>query len=174
MMRKITAVAATCLVAALSLGAAACGSDDSGSDKVSIDVTDVWTRVTAPKQTNGAVYMTISSADGDTLTKASVPASIAARAELHETTGAMSSGGSGSDSMDSADSSSMEMDSMKGMKQVQSIAIPAGKTVQLKPGGYHVMLLELAKPVTDGEKVPVTLTFEKAGELTFDAVARES
>lgn len=170
MKRTITTLAVVALTGASVLGAAACGSDDSGGgDKASVDVTDVWTRVTAPKQENGAAYMTISSADGDTLTKASVPASIAAKAELHETTGAM-----GHDEMSSKDEmSSAEMDDMTGMKPVASIEIPAGKDVELKPGGFHVMLLDLAKPIADGEKVPVTLTFAKAGELTVDAVARE-
>lgn len=161
MIRKLTVTAAVALAAGL--GLAACGSD-SGTDTASIDVTGAWTRVTAPKQTNGAVYLTISSQDGDTLTQASVPKSIAGMAELHETTGSMGS--------DGGSMSTTEMDSMKGMKQVDSIPIPAGKTVKLEPGGYHIMLMELVKPITAGEKVPVTLTFAKAGTLTFDAAAR--
>lgn len=163
MIRTLTATAAAVLAAGL--GLAACGGESSSSDKASVDVTGAWTRVTAPKQTNGAVYLTISSQDGDTLTKASVPTSIAGMAQLHETTGSMGSG--------SGSTSTTEMDSMKGMKEVDSIPIPAGKAVKLEPGGYHIMLMELVKPITAGEKVPVTLTFEKAGTLTFDAVARD-
>ena len=89
-------------------------------------------------------------------------------AQLHETT----TSGESMDSMDSMDDESMA--SMKGMKEVEQIDIPAGGSVQLKPGGYHVMLMELAKPIAAGDTVPVTLTFEKAGEVTVDAVAKES
>jgi len=155
---------------ALALGATsltACGSDNKGSTStagLAVKVTNPWVRVTAPSQTNDAAYMTISSASGDTLVKASVPTSVAKQTEMHKTTGSMGSGGSGMSSGHS----------MTGMKPVSSIAIPAGKAVQLKPGGYHVMLIGLAKPVSAGQTVPVTLTFQKAGTVTVDAQARES
>jgi len=114
--------------------------------------------VTAPQEKNGAAYMTISSTDGDTLTAVSVPASVAGEAQLHETT---TSGGSMSGGM-------------KGMKEVSSITIPAGGSVTLKPGGYHVMLMDLAKPIAAGATVPLTLTFQKAGTVKVDAPARSS
>jgi hypothetical protein len=63
---------------------------------------------------------------------------------------------------------------MKGMKEVEMIDLPAGEAVQLKPGGYHVMLMKLKAPITAGMTVPVTLTFEKAGRVTVDAVAKDS
>ncbi len=44
------------------------------------------------------------------------------------------------------------------MRAVDSLALPAGKIVELKPGGYHVMLIDLVKPLGAGDKVPVTLT----------------
>lgn len=46
------------------------------------------------------------------------------------------------------------------MRQVPSIALPAGKTVELKPGGYHVMLLDLKQQVQEGQTVPLTLIIE--------------
>ena len=174
-MKRITTIAAA-LVATASLGLAACGSDDDTKTTTAtaeaVTVTSPWARVTAAEAKTSAAYMTIASKDGDVLTKASVPASIAGMAQLHETT-------TSGDSMDgeSMDGESMDSGSttaMKGMKEVSSIEIPAGGSVQLKPGGYHIMLMELAKPITAGETVPVTLTFEKAGEVTVDAVARES
>ena len=48
------------------------------------------------------------------------------------------------------------------MREVARIPLPAGEAVTLEPGGYHVMLLELAAPLTAGQTFPVTLTFEEA------------
>jgi hypothetical protein len=50
------------------------------------------------------------------------------------------------------------------------LSIPAGQAVKLAPGGYHIMLMELKAPLKKGDKVPVTLKFEKAGDVkvTFD------
>ena len=59
---------------------------------------------------------------------------------------------------------------MKMRELAGGLAIEAGKTVDLAPGGYHLMLMELKAPLKSGDKVPVTLTFEKAGkvEVTLD------
>ncbi len=51
------------------------------------------------------------------------------------------------------------------MNAVDRVALPAGKTVELRPGGFHVMLMDLAQPLKEGDTVPLTLTFEdKAGK----------
>ncbi len=121
---------------------------------------------TAPEAKTSAAYATIASKDGDSLTKASVPADIAGMVTLHETTESMSSG----DGMETDDAA---MDSMKGMKAVPSIKVPAGGSVELKPGGYHIMLEQLKGPITAGQKIPLTLTFAKAGTVEVDAIARE-
>ena len=58
----------------------------------------------------------------------------------------------------------MEGGMMK-MDAVDKLALPAGKAVELKPGGYHVMLMDLVKPLKEGDTVPLQLTFEdKAGK----------
>ncbi|MBC7952752.1 MAG: copper chaperone PCu(A)C [Rhodospirillaceae bacterium] len=57
----------------------------------------------------------------------------------------------------------MDGDIMR-MRQVPSIAVPAGATVALKPGGDHVMFINLTKALAEGDKVPVTLVFAKAGK----------
>ena len=49
-------------------------------------------------------------------------------------------------------------DNVMTMRAVDELPLPAGKTVELKPGGYHVMLIDLVKPLAAGDKVPVTLT----------------
>lgn len=168
-MKPITTIAAM-LIAVAALGLAACGDDEeSGTTAAStsaeaVSVSGPWVRITAPEAKTSAAYMTISSKDGDVLKKVAVPAGVAGMAQLHETT---TSGGS-MDSMDDATGG------MKGMKEVGQIDIPAGGSVQLKPGGYHIMLMDLAGPIAAGDTVPVTLTFEKAGQVTVDAVAKES
>ncbi|MDQ5895150.1 MAG: periplasmic copper chaperone [Actinomycetota bacterium] len=186
-MKKLILIAA--LVLSLGAFVAACGSsDDSGDDSgaASIEVNDAWARTTTPTQTSGAVYMTLGSEEGDTLLKAEVPTSIAGVTELHETTedghatgeemesGSDSSMESGSDSMGD-DSGHMDGSgtAMMGMKQVDQIDIPAGETVMLEPGGYHIMLLELKNPIEADQTIPVTLTFEKAGTIEVEAVAKD-
>jgi len=59
------------------------------------------------------------------------------------------------------------------MQEVKGgLEIPAGKTVELAPGGYHVMLMELAAPLKEGSTFDLTLTFEKAGEKTVSVEVR--
>lgn len=155
--RTTTTLVVAALLAA-ALGLAACGGDD--QDETGVSVTGAWARASAMSQQNGAVYMTLKSAEGDTLTGVSVPASVARSAQLHESTaagGAMGSGGG-----------------MMGMREVDRIDLPAGTAVALKPGGYHVMLLGLKRPIAAGDTIPVTLTFAKSGTVRADAQGRES
>ncbi|HET7791956.1 MAG TPA: copper chaperone PCu(A)C [Rhizobacter sp.] len=60
---------------------------------------------------------------------------------------------------------SMEGDVMR-MRQVEAIDLPVGKAVALKPGGLHIMLMGLKAPLKEGDKFPLKLKFEKAGEVT--------
>jgi len=53
-----------------------------------------------------------------------------------------------------------------------AIEVPANGSIEFKPGGYHVMLLNLTRPLTVGEKVTLTLSFEKAGEIAVQAEVR--
>jgi copper(I)-binding protein len=67
-------------------------------------------------------------------------------------------------------------DDVMRMGQIESVELPAGKAVSLDPHGYHVMLMDLSAQVTEGSKVPLTLTVENAkGEketIKVDAEAR--
>ncbi len=54
------------------------------------------------------------------------------------------------------------------MRQVQSVDVPAGGSTELRPGGLHVMLMGLSQPLVQGTKIPLTLTFERAGTVTVD------
>jgi periplasmic copper chaperone A len=103
-------------------------------------------RSTTPGQPNGGGYMTFVNAGiGDRLVSAS--AEVAASTELHEM--------------------KMEGDIMK-MRQVEGIELGGGKTVELKPGGYHVMFVGLKAPLKEGASFPMKLRFEKAGEVTVE------
>lgn len=108
--------------------------------QVSID--DAWTRATAPGAKVGAGYMKITSTAADRLVGASSP--VAARVELHVT--------------------EKKGDVMR-MREVKAYDIPARGGFELSPGGAHLMLVDLKAPLKEGTKVPMTLRFERAGEV---------
>jgi periplasmic copper chaperone A len=59
----------------------------------------------------------------------------------------------------------MEGDVMQMRELADGLLLPAGQTVKLEPGGYHIMFMDLTGPLIEGEKLPVTLSFEKAGKV---------
>ncbi len=151
------------LLAIAPLVLAACGGDDP------ITIEGQWARTSPAMASMGAAYMDITSSEGDQLVGVSVPASIAARAEIHEMVPAdvpMD------DSMDeSMDDGEMDMGAMV-MQQIMALDLPAGETVSLEPGGYHVMLIDLAEPLAEGDTFNVTLDFAEADDLTVEVVVR--
>ncbi len=176
---------------------AGCGNDDETADETTTtteeatstapEVSDVWARQV---QDRGAVYMVIKGgSEADALTKAEVPADIAGTVEIHETVMADEGSSTTMGEMGSEESTTTTMGDMAGgegssttmgeamqmeMKPVDKIDIPAGGTVELKPGGYHVMLLDVKKTLNPGDTFDVTLTFEKAGTQTVTAEVREA
>jgi copper(I)-binding protein len=153
------------LLAIAPLALAACGGDDP------ITIGGQWARTSPAMASMGAAYMDITSSEGDQLVGVSVPASIAARAEIHEMVPAdvpMD------DSMDeSMDDGEMDMDmGAMVMQQIMALDLPAGETVSLEPGGYHVMLIDLAEPLAEGDTFNVTLDFAEADDLTVEVVVR--
>jgi copper(I)-binding protein len=118
-----------------------------------VRVEGAWARPTVPGQQGGGGYLTLTSPVADRLVGGSTPA--AQRLELH--------------------TMSMQGDVMQ-MRQIDAIELPAGRKVELKPGGLHVMFIGIAQPLTLGSKVPVTLRFEKAGEVKveFEVAQRPS
>lgn len=102
-------------------------------------VTDPWVRGTVAQQKATGMFAKISSAQGGRLVAASSPA--AGVVEIHE----------------------MAMDgNVMRMRAIDALDLPAGKTVALEPGGYHVMLIDLVQPLAAGQTVPVTLVIEGA------------
>ena len=141
--RKLLIVTALlCLAAALCV-VAACAPSLAG-----IVIKDPYTRATPAGADTGGAFATIvnSSKDADRLVSASSPA--AKNAELHETVD---------------DSGVMKME-----PRPEGWAIPAGSTLELKPGGKHIMLVGLTAPLEAGKKIRMTLNFEKAGAMTID------
>ena len=114
----------------------------------SVAVLDAWARANAPGQTVGAAYMTLISAQDSTMVK--VESDIAGTVEIH--------------------SMSMDNGVMK-MRMLEELPLPAGKAEKLAPGGFHLMLFDLKKPLTAGESVKLTLTFrDNAGKVTQQMV----
>jgi periplasmic copper chaperone A len=146
---------ATLVVASV---AAACS-----SGSASIVVSDPWARASSAMASAGAAYLTIENTGSaaDALIGASSPA--ATTVEVHETV-AMGSPAPGA----SADGG------MMGMQPVKRLEIPAGGTVELKPGSYHIMLIGLKQDLKVGDSIEITLTFEKVGEIKATASVRES
>ncbi len=138
-MRKSAAMAACLALASLAAGAHA-------YQVGAIKIDHPYARSTASGQPTGGGYMTLVNAGvGDRLVSAS--ADVATSVELHEM--------------------KMEGDVMK-MRQVDGIELGGGKTVELKPGGYHVMFVGLKAPLKEGASFPMKLKFEKAGEVTVE------
>lgn len=156
-------------VAALGLALGACGSDSESSDGpqagsgAAVTVAGAWARTSPMNAENGAAYMELTSAEGDTLLGVEVAKSIAAMAQVHETVMATDEDSMGSmDSMDSSDTTATEPMEMT-MQEIDELELPAGETVALAPGGYHIMLMELAEPLEVGDTITLELLFEKAG-----------
>ena len=104
-----------------------------------VEVKDAWVRSTVVGQMGTGAFMKITAKLGTQLVGVSSP--VAGVGEVHEM--------------------KMEGDVMK-MRAMPQLDLPAGKAVELKPGGYHVMLMDLKQPLIKDTKVPLTLTFKDA------------
>jgi periplasmic copper chaperone A len=124
---------------------------DAGSHSQKMMVQEPWSRASAGMAKAGAAFMTVmnhGSAD-DRLISAS--ASISERVELH--------------------THIMEGNIMR-MRQVPHIDLPKGEAVVLKPGGLHVMFMNLKAPLKEGGHFPLTLNFEKSGSVTVKVMIK--
>lgn len=102
-----------------------------------VQVSEPWVRATVPQQRATGAFMHLTSPADARLVEARSP--VAKVVEIHEM--------------------KMEGDVMK-MRAVDGLDLPAGKAVELKPGGYHVMLIDLKAQMREGESVPLTLVVE--------------
>lgn len=102
-----------------------------------VTVSDPWVRATVPQQKATGMFASVVSAKGGKVVSASSP--VADVVEIHEM--------------------AMENNVMR-MRAIPALDLPAGKAVELKPGGFHVMLMGLKQQVKEGDSVPVTLVIE--------------
>ena len=140
MTRTLLATAALALLTAPA--AFACAAVTQGD----LTIQHAWSRATIGAARPAVFYVEITNAGADdALTGISTPA--AAMPMLHET---------------------VVTDGIASMPHAMSVPVPAGQTVKLSPGGYHGMLMQLTGALKEGDSFPVTLSFEKAGEVTVD------
>ena len=135
-------------IATLVLGLLAAGPTLAGE----LAVTGAWARSTPPGATMGAIYLVIDngSTKSDRLLK--LRTSVASAAAVHRTE---------------------VLDGIARMREVAVLHIAAGERVEFKPGGHHVMLTGLKKPLVEGETFELELVFEMAGARNVVVVIRK-
>jgi copper(I)-binding protein len=123
------------------------------ADTATIKVEGAWATESPPSVTNGAAYMTLvnEGKEADRLTGAS--GEVSAVVELH--------------------THLMEGGMMK-MRPIKAIEVKPDEPTVLKPGGLHVMLIDLKKPLVAGQTFPLRLRFEKAGEIPVEVTVRRT
>lgn len=124
----------------------------SGVARAQVEVTDAWVRATVPGQKVAAAYMSLRATPAGRLV--GVETKAAGSAEIHSMT--------------------HEGGVMK-MRRIDALELPAGHSVVLEPGGYHIMLFDPVKPLTQGQRVALKLIVEQGGkrvEVTVDAPVR--
>jgi copper(I)-binding protein len=108
-----------------------------GAAQASVTATQAWVRGTVPAQKTTGAFVTLRSSEGARLVAVTTPA--AESAEIH---------------------ASGETHGVMHMHALDSIDLPAGRSVELNPGGFHILLVNLTRPLAAGEQVPLTFTVE--------------
>jgi len=116
-----------------------------------IRLSDAWAR--ASVTATSAAYLTIENAGEVDDALVEVRSDVAEKVEIHDMT--------------------MEEMVMR-MRKLDRLALPAGESVRLAPGGLHIMLIRLQGPLAEGETVPLTLVFEKAGAVEVSATVQKA
>ena len=111
-----------------------------------VTIREPWVRGTVRGQKATGAFMQLTATESATLVAVESP--VAGTVQIHEM--------------------KMENDVMK-MRAIQRLDLPAGKAIDLKPGGYHVMLMDLKQPLKKGETVPISLRFE-GKDKTFKTI----
>jgi copper(I)-binding protein len=144
--------AAAALLLGLALAACGPGAATTPPTGTAPAVSGAWVRPPQGMDRPAAGYLVITGgSQADALISAK--SAIAGSVEIHET--------------------SMDSSGMTGMHPISRLEVPAGATVTLQPGGYHLMFMELTGTVEVGAKVQIELTFEKAGTITVEAEVRQ-
>lgn len=141
----------------LAVTTAAAGEHDHGAMRMAapaavtvgnLEISGGFSRATLPNAPVGGAYLTITNKgdEADRLVSAASP--VAGVVQLHQM--------------------KMEGDLMKMNEVPEGVAIPAGETVALAPGGLHIMFMQLNQPLVEGTRIRLTLTFEKAGSVDIE------
>ena len=148
------------VAAALLLSLGGCAAGGSAAPSVasplasgSVAVSDAWVRPAPTTDTATAGYLTITNGGGQNDALLSATSPVAGSVEVHET--------------------SLDSSGMAGMHPVDRIPVPAGGTVKLEPGGYHLMIMGLSRTLAAGDTVELDLVFEHAGKVVVLAEVRQ-
>ena len=134
------------LAATLALAAPAPAHEQHGAGELTVE--HPWARATAGGQRNGAAYVVIRNGGPEPERLVAAHAAEARAVELH--------------------SHEISPDGVARMRPVEAIDIPPGGEARLEPGGLHIMLLGLAGPLVEGASFPLTLVFERRGEMEIE------
>jgi len=121
------------------------------SAQAEVNVSQAWVRATTAAQKATGAFMQITSSEGGNLLSAKSAAIPVV--EVHEMSMA---------------------DGVMKMRQIPKLSLPAKQMVELKPGSYHIMLMDLKAPIKAGDKVPLTLTVEEGGKQKIIEVVAEA
>jgi len=146
---KMKVILSSILVSLVVLFLTAAYADNLSKD---IFVSNAWVQAMPPSQTTTAEYMTIANNSSREAILVSVSSDIAGATEIHQMS---------------------DMKGMMNMAQVSNVHIPALGKVTLQPGGFHVMLINLKKPVNQGDKVIITLHFQDGSDVIVNALAKK-
>jgi copper(I)-binding protein len=148
-LRRFLAILAITVLAA---GLAGCGSGTTSAPSAAPTIADAWVRPPAGADRPAAGYMKITNPGGVADALIGVTTDAAMTCQIHET--------------------SMDSSGMAGMHEIDRLEIAAGATIELAPGGYHLMLME-PKGMAVGDTIELKLQFEHAGTVVVQAEVRE-
>ena len=118
---------------------------------VTINVENSWARETPPAATTGAAYLTLANTGSETDKLINISSGIAETIELHTT---------------------LHKDGVMKMRRVEVVEVRPGESTVFKPGGLHIMLMGLRQPLKKDQTFPLTLEFEKAGDITVEVTVK--
>lgn len=139
-MRALAAAAVLLAVQAVAVAGQAGGSG--------VTIANAWARATPGGAKNGVVYMVITAAPGAGDRFLAARSDAAQNVELH---------------------TSLHEGGVTKMRRLDALDVPPGQSAVLQPGGHHLMLLDLEQPLKAGDRLKLTLVFEKAGEVLVEA-----
>ncbi|WP_370280119.1 copper chaperone PCu(A)C [Pontibacterium sp.] len=150
MMRKMIGLAGAATLAISMSGMSYAGAGHAMAEGVMAH--GAWVRLVPPVAKNSAAYMEIQNTGDKVLQVESATSPVAEVVEVHQTS---------------------MVDGVMRMSEVKGLQVPVGGKVEMKPGSYHVMLINLKEPLQKGQTVPVTIKFTAGQELTVQAKVKE-